>query len=766
MRTTPLRLLSAVAAAALLLPVPASAAGGGFASKLPGVSQSFGIGTDKTDVMADSAEYNFDSDWTTFSGNVAIRHKGFELRADRVRYNAKTGDAQAFGNVALIGEDGTLVTGETLDVNLVERAGRVETVDLYTKPFRVIADGALLTGGAKKQGQAYDVEGVTLTTCTNEPGHFHWSVRADRARIRPDDDVTGWGVVPRLFGVPFFYVPYYWKDLERHYGFRFQPGYRHSWGGFLLCSYKLPILRDKEAKEFIDNYIFLDYRSARGIAFGDKVQWKFGEDESDGYLTGYYMPKDDDLPETVSLPEDDPRYRVRFQHNWNATDRDQILMNALYVSDVLVQKDFFRKEYREMTEPDNYATYTHYGDAWSAGLTARARLNDFYEQVERLPEAWFSLVPTELFESGLYLDNQTSASFLRRQFAERSDGSYRTASTNAIPESYDAFRADTRFELTYPGKYFGWLSLVPRLAYRGTYYDKSLEKFETGSTKTTTSTNDFGDVETMVVPTTQTRYEEGDAVFRSVFEIGAEASTRAYGYWGLGGGLEWRHVVEPYANYTYIPEPNILPDELYQFDSVDRIDKTHTMRLGVRQRWQNRVVETGSVSEPFYLDAWADLDLDPADEEEENLSDLGWDARYRPVSWMRVRWQGLYDNNASELATTEVQLTAKHDVFRCDAIYRWRNDVNSYLDGGVTWNANERWSFNIFGRYEFETSQVEEVGGWIQRSWDCLALRLIASVQPGYENSAGIQEDDDWHVTITGWLTEFVPNSILEEDAR
>ena len=72
------------------------------------VSQSFRDGDAKTDVMADSAEYSFaksgpEANWTTFNGNVAIRHKGWELRADRIRYNSATGDAQAAGHVALVG---------------------------------------------------------------------------------------------------------------------------------------------------------------------------------------------------------------------------------------------------------------------------------------------------------------------------------------------------------------------------------------------------------------------------------------------------------------------------------------------------------------------------------------------------------------------------------------------------------------------------------------------------------------------------------------
>ena len=64
--------------------------------------------------------------------------------------------------------------------------------------------------------------------------------------------------------------------------------------------------------------------------------------DSKGYLTGWYMPKDDDLP-TILDPDDTERYRIRLNHYWNATDRDQVLLQALFVSDIRVQKDFFRK---------------------------------------------------------------------------------------------------------------------------------------------------------------------------------------------------------------------------------------------------------------------------------------------------------------------------------------------------------------------------------------------------------------------------------------
>ena len=766
--TRPFFLLFTIA----LLAAPAALRAAEYAN-FDGTVQRFKDADGETDVMAENIEYSFatdgpDAGWTTLSGHAALRYRGFELRADKMRYNSKTGDAQASGNVVLVGDDGTLWKGDALTVNLREKGGRADSIDLYTKPFRVLADDGAFAAPTRTN-QIYQIDGALLTTCTNEPGRFHWAVHADRARVRPGDDLTAWGVVPRLFGFPFFYFPYYWKDLERNYGFRFQPGFGHSWGAFLLSTYKLPIVRDKENKEFIDAYTFLDYRSERGWAFGEKIAWEYGPGdakESQGYLTGYLMPKDEDLPSALD-PDDTERYRIRFNHYWNATDWDQVLIQALFVSDVRVQKDFFRKEYKEMTEPDNYATYTHYDDAFSAGLTARMRLNDFYGQVERLPEAWFTLNALDLGDTGLYLENDTAAAYLHRRFAE--PGTVADAGA-AVPDDYDAFRFDTDFELSYPRKYFGFLSVVPRLGFEGTYYDKTRAAFVTTNRVEETQTDLFGEPYVVTKDVVQTRYEEDDAQFRSLFEVGAEISTRAYGYWDAESGLEWRHVVEPYSDWTFVPEPNVRPYELWQFDAIDRRDEAHTLRLGVRQRWQYReqADENGvrpNAREMFYLDLYGDLNLD-TEEDEETLHDFGWEGRYYPSTWMSFTAKGRYDFDAELLDRAEFVLAAWHDVFRCDVEYLFREDRDNLFSGYLTWYPNEHWGFDLFGRYEFDDSQVEEVGGWIQHSWDCFALRLIASVEPSYIDDAGNEEETDWRISLTGWLTDFVPAKILEEDNR
>ena len=57
-----------------------------------------------------------------------------------------------------------------------------------------------------------------------------------------------------------------------------------------------------------------------------------------------------------------------------------------------------------------------------------------------------------------------SVALLRRNFAEGATLS------GSLLQDYDAFRADSFHQFLYPNTYFGWLSVVPRVGFRATYY--------------------------------------------------------------------------------------------------------------------------------------------------------------------------------------------------------------------------------------------------------------------------------------------------------
>ena len=64
-------------------------------------------------------------------------------------------------------------------------------------------------------------------------------------------------------GVPVFYFPYYSRKLgPRANNFSFVPGYRSSFGPFLLSSYNF-FLNDQ-----LDGSVHVDYRERRGFGVG------------------------------------------------------------------------------------------------------------------------------------------------------------------------------------------------------------------------------------------------------------------------------------------------------------------------------------------------------------------------------------------------------------------------------------------------------------------------------------------------------------------
>ena len=112
------------------------------------------------------------------------------------------------------------------------------------------------------------------------------------------------------------------------------------------------------------------------------------------------------------------------------------------------------------------------------------------------------------------------------------------------------------------------------------------------------------------------------------------------------------------------------------------------------------------------------------------------------------------------------RLSVWHDAFKANVFYRYLVDESSLVSGVLTWNINPEWAASIYGRYEYETSRVEEVGTWIQRKFDCLAYRVYLTYEPSYTHLDGREEEEDFKVSFVLWLTGFEPDNLRELDDR
>ncbi len=699
---------------------------------------SSGGNSSEIDISADSMEYLEQGRLAVATGNVTIHEGDDLLQADYVTVNRDTRDVYARGNV-VFRRGGTLWQGEELRYNLSTKTGDFGEFQAYTDPFYIRAEDS-----KRVSTNAYELTSMMISTCEGETPDF--SLRARKATLTDGTVVRARGVTVNVGNVPILWLPRLNRDLgESRTYWQFMPGYSSRHGAFLRSAYNYRIVPGFKGWTDIDLY------SKKGVGVGQGFDWQSETNPLpySGSVRGYYI--DDQKPfrsEAERAREqdlvDNQRYRVKLAHNQSFTERDFVISEFNYLSDPEFLKDFFRPEYINGVQPENRATLTHVGNNFVAALQLNARLNDFYDNVNRLPELTLKANRQELGDSGLFYESDNSASYLERVYP---DGSSK--------EDYDAFRIDSGHMLYYPTRHFGFLNVTPRAGYRGTYYSKTFEYDTVTNQVVNTDSNGVVTVEDKV----STTERELGADLRNVYEVGFETSFKAFRTWDdlivLGDGDGLRHVAEPYFKHTYIPEPNLLPKNLPQFDSVDKVDETHTLRLGMRNKLQTRRNQTPV--DFVNANVFTDYRIEK-DEDEKDFSDLFFKVELRLSQHLPIDFEGAYDMYESEFSRFSVQAALlANDESALSVDYNYARD--SYNQAGVELKLfpNASWSFVTYARWDMEGEGLQEHSYYVQRQSRCLGYGI------GFRQIVKDEEEgkDENIVWVQLWLMAF-PDSAMK----
>lgn len=691
------------------------------------------------EVKAARMDYDRDHGLLRASGHVSAVRGAEELRADRVVVNTTNHDCIADGNVRFFRSGQEVWRGDRLHYNFATKKWESGEFTAVYAPFSVQAAKSM-----KVSDVEYRLNDAWITTCSNGVVDSHYTVRGRTVSVIPGDRLKAYNCLLYLGRAPVFYVPFWYRDLsDSGNGFAFEPGYRSRMGYYLLTTYRYRLTPALKASTE------LDYRSKRGFAVGQGLKWNNKKNLVGG--TSFYFLDDTGLDDGAVGPGGDPiesgRYRFKFANSYDITSQDYVVAEANYLSDSQVIEDFFTREYRRRWQPDNYAAVTHRGDDYAATLLGRVRLNDFYTSVDRLPEASLDMQRQEIGESPFYYEGQHAAAFLRQRWPE----------TSGL-EEYDAFRLDTLHTLYYP-THIGFLSFIPRAGYRGTFYSKTLTTESVAGLVTTVSTNTSGGATNLVtttLPGTTVRTVDGNADLRNLFELGFETSFRAFRVWEdvrTESLDQLRHVVEPYARYTLVPEPNLTPTNLYQFDSIDALNEQHTIQFGARNKFQTR--RNGRPFNLVNVDTYTTYNIKKLDGQDD-FSDLFFKTETRLVEWLAWDFDGSWSFADSQVSTFNTQVgLPKLGLFSLRSEYRYRVDDTSLVSTDLTFTPNRRWAFDVSERYDLKESRAEEHGAGVQRTFDCLVFRLGLDYLPGYTRSDGTEQDDDYRVMGEVWLTAF-----------
>ncbi len=216
----------------------------------------------------------------------------------------------------------------------------------------------------------------------------------------------------------------------------------------------------------------LDYFGRRGAAVGFEPVIDYGPDkDSQARLKTFYIQdQNPDINQTNVPRQNVPtgRYRLSLEDRTNFSDDIYGIANITKLSDQYLMQDFYQSEFRIDPVPDNVIAVAKTDPFYTLTAIERFQANDFFTTTERSPEVVLDIKRHALFGGPIFYEGETGFANLRLQSPEGSGF-----------ENYGTDRFDTFHQLTFPNTYFGWLSIVPRVGYRGTYYGKT---WDLGST--------------------------------------------------------------------------------------------------------------------------------------------------------------------------------------------------------------------------------------------------------------------------------------------
>jgi hypothetical protein len=455
------------------------------------------------------------------------------------------------------------------------------------------------------------------------------------------------------------------------------------------------------------------------------LKYRFGPN-GQGDIRTYYISDanaEDRADQLAGKELPSNRYRVGWQHSQADLFKRpglDLKVDLNKQSDADVMDDFFHSDFRRELEPQSVVDVTQRGENYSLSVLARPQLNDFFAEVERLPEATWAVNRRRVGDTPLFYEQITSVGYLNNEDGDTSDPLFRG----------HALRAHTFHQLLVPGTWFGWLSVTPRAGIGGTYYSHA--------------------------PAASV---DGESTQRAIHHVGLETSFKASRAWDNVRCQPWRidglrHIVQPFADYSWTPPSDNHTNEVFQFDTVrsitnsvgdllsltryspveypafntiDGIDQMHVVRFGLRQKLQTRREAPAGggrrAVDLVDLEAWTDYRVEREDDEDD-FNDLFTTLRLHPLEWIALDSFARYDLR--------------------DGLLRELNYAARVFDA-------DRWSVGVGSRYLRDDSNLVSFSSALRlaRRWVLQTYHRVDLEDGVWEAQEYLlrQETHDWFIT-------------------
>lgn len=460
---------------------------------------------------------------STEEGGV-VRGPNLRIQAKKIAYTRKMGLETPVCSVIAEGdvmfELGDYVfVGERLEYNLLSHTGVLHCVHAGKAPWFIGGEKILICADG-----SYSIYHGFATT--SESRCVDWKIAADEMTLCEDRFLSASNLKIVVGSVPILWLPSLHLDLEtiREHPFRYYIGWGGHQGPRAGISYEFFVWNQwRTSARF-------DYRLNRGPGLGFETNY-MSEDGRDWFDMLNYVARD-----TSDFIEHE-RWRYIFQGNYHT----QLLEDTLSIdlsyekvrdkdmdtdyNDVGIELEFPNRTQLEVRRQE---------EDWIASFITRVRVNSFETVKQELPTLQASWRPDFLGITGIISDNRIQASYLNFAYAR------------GLPNvrDYHATRVALQNKLYRPFE-LGPVNVTPEVGGTAIVYGNGPGK---------------------------------DSRWLAVGTFGCTANAPMFHVYS-----EMKHVMTPYAAYTYYTFPTINPSQHFIFDINDGWYRLDQLRFGLDQ---------------------------------------------------------------------------------------------------------------------------------------------------------------------------------------
>jgi LPS-assembly protein len=719
-------------------------------------------------VIRADGENTYVGEIATADDNVVVHYKGDVIFADHMIFDRATRVMIATGN-ARIFTAGKVYRGDSITYNLDTKA--ITSANFSGAEYPRYVKGQQVTTPGFNH---YRLTNAYFTTSNRQNPSFR--LKASTIEYRPNDEVVMKNVILFIGDVPVLYFPIFVQSLtDSRPTYQFQIGDSGQFGYFMDNQYNW-VANDKMRGD-----VEFDIREKRGYAGGVDVQY-YPTLNSDMLLKTYYAQDNLYSQQDPSVPNSpahgdsvdhnvydgvpfDNRYRIAYQQYLQFGPDFSSTADLNKWSDPWVTRDYFQSEYQQENQPANFVSLNQTNPNFTISLLASPQVNPFFETVERLPEFEVDVKQQKIFNSPIEYTSQSSVVNFERKYADTKyfedplnypytsfpnnmpqTTAYNYYHPNQTPgynanqlNNYSAYRYDTYHEFSFPHQYFNFLSLVPRVGGRFTYYSDD-------NSDLTDTTGDTG-MSSDKIENAKARLA-GDVGLEGDFKISRTWQNVHDSNLGIDG---IRHEMEPFFDAQYAPAPTVSPNDIRGFDdrlystqlqpldwtennSIDSIDRQAVVRFGIWNKIQTK--RSGINYDLITLQTYADADFDhnfSSATPDTTLSNLFNNLSFNPTPQLQFNTRSSVaisgnsyneiDNNAVWSPDPSLSITVGDNYINHSPIFSDSNQAT--LD--LFYRLNEHWQVEAQEQFEATTGRLQLQEYTVYRDLDAWLLSMTYS---------------------------------------